>query len=173
VDKRLKEQSDTIGELLGSPWLEKGSAGLDGFTTRLREAFAQTARGLPQGYLEAQAERLLLEQRHYQKRTLLGQEWIRALLTPAGAAAGEAIPTYLPERLSKELPMFQRRGAVAARSIQGAPERAARRGARAGHAHAGEAVSPRGRLVHFVHSSSGTSFTRAQPRPATDGPAGL
>jgi hypothetical protein len=63
---------------------------------------------LPQGYLEAHTERLLLEQRYYQKRTLLGQEWIRALLTPSGAAAGEAIPTYLPERLSKELPMFQR-----------------------------------------------------------------
>ncbi|HLM74979.1 MAG TPA: hypothetical protein VK459_19855, partial [Polyangiaceae bacterium] len=46
----------------------------------------------------------------YQKRTLLGQEWIRALLTPApaGAGAAEAIPTYLPERLAKELPMFQR-----------------------------------------------------------------
>jgi len=107
-DKRLKEQSDTIAELLKSPWLEKGSAGLDGYTARLREAFAQTARGLPAGYLEAHTERLLLEQRHYQKRTVLGQEWIRALLTPAGASPGEAIPTYLPERLSKELPMFQR-----------------------------------------------------------------
>ncbi|MGK3990616.1 DUF2169 domain-containing protein [Sorangium sp. So ce136] len=113
-DKRLKEQSDTIGELLKSPWLEKGSAGLDGYTTRLREAFVQTARGLPPGYLEAHTERLLLEQRHYQKRTVLGQAWIRALLTPAGpgagggAGAGEAIPTYLPERLAKELPMFQR-----------------------------------------------------------------
>ncbi|WP_437336475.1 DUF2169 domain-containing protein [Sorangium sp. So ce394] len=111
-DKRLKEQSDTIGELLKSPWLEKGSAGLEGYTTRLREAFVQTARGLPPGYLEAHTERLLLEQRHYQKRTVLGQAWIRALLTPGGggggAGAGEAIPTYLPERLAKELPMFQR-----------------------------------------------------------------
>jgi hypothetical protein len=105
-DKRLKEQSDTVGELLKSPWLEKGSAGLESYTTRLREAFAQPARALPPRYLEAHTERLLLEQRHYQKRTLLGQAWIRALLTPAGA--GEAIPTYLPERLARELPMFQR-----------------------------------------------------------------
>ncbi len=109
-DKRLKEQSDTVSELLKSPWLERGSAGLEGYTTRLREAFAQPARGLPPRYLEAHTERLLLEQRHYQKRTLLGQEWIRALLTPAaaGGALAEAIPTYLPERLAKELPMFLR-----------------------------------------------------------------
>jgi hypothetical protein len=109
-DKRLKEQSDTMSELLKSPWLERGSAGLEVYTARLREAFAQPARGLPPRYLEAHTERLLLEQRHYQKRTLLGQEWIRALLTPAPAGAGatEAIPTYLPERLAKELPMFQR-----------------------------------------------------------------
>jgi hypothetical protein len=107
-DKRLKEQSDTMSELLKSPWLDRGSAGLDVYTARLREAFAQPARGLPPRYLEAHTERLLLEQRHYQKRTLLGQEWIRALFTPAPAGAGEAIPTYLPERLAKELPMFQR-----------------------------------------------------------------
>ncbi len=104
-DKKLKELCDTVGQLLASPWLEKGTAGLGGLILRLREAFAQSARGLPTGHLEAHTEQLLLERRHYQKRTVMGQVWIRASLTPAGG--GEAIPAYLPESLSKELPMFQ------------------------------------------------------------------
>ncbi len=105
-DKMLKDLCDTTGELLSSPWLEKGTAGLDGFVQSLRDAFARSARGLPPGYLEAHTERLLLEQRRYQKRTLLGQDWIRASFVPAGN--GDAIPAYLPESLAKELPLFLR-----------------------------------------------------------------
>jgi hypothetical protein len=104
-DKKLKELCDTVEQLLASPWLEKGTAGLGGLILRLREAFAQSARALPPGHLEAHTEQLLLERRHYQKRTVMGQVWIRALIVPAGG--GEAIPAYLPESLSKELPMFQ------------------------------------------------------------------
>ncbi len=105
-DRKLKELCDTTGELLASPWLERGTAGLDGYVQALRDAFARTARGLPPGYLEAHTDRLLLEQRRYQKRTLLGQEWIRASFVPAGGA--DALPAYLPESLAKELPLFLR-----------------------------------------------------------------
>ena len=104
-DKKLKELCDTVAQLLASPWLGSGTAGLGGLLLRLREAFAQSARALPPGHLEAHTEQISLEQRHYQKRTVMGQVWIRASLAPAGG--GEAIPAYLPESLSKELPMFQ------------------------------------------------------------------
>jgi hypothetical protein len=107
-DKKLKELCDTTGELLRSPWFEKGTAGLDGSVTALREAFARSARGLPPGHLEGHTERLLLEQRRYQKRTLLGQEWIRASFVPAGGPEGGALPAYLPESLARELPLFVR-----------------------------------------------------------------
>jgi hypothetical protein len=55
---------------------------------------------------EAHTERMLLEQRRYQKRTVLGKPWIRAIFVPAGSE--ESIPAYLPEALAAELPMFQR-----------------------------------------------------------------
>jgi hypothetical protein len=106
TDKKLKEQCDTTRELLESPWLEKGSAGLDGLATSLRDAFAKTARGISPASIEAQTERILLEQRRYQKRTLLGEEWVRALLTLDGAEHG--VPLYLPEPAAKQLPMFAR-----------------------------------------------------------------
>jgi hypothetical protein len=105
-DKKLKELCETTRELLASPWLEKGTAGLESFIHPLREAFARNARGLPASYLESTTERVLLEQRGYQKRTLLGEEQTRALFTPAGADT--AIPTYLSEPATKQLPLFVR-----------------------------------------------------------------
>ena len=101
ADKPLKDAVDKANE--GPP---ADKALCEKLTTRLRETFAQSQRVMPQGYLASQAERILLEQRHYQKRTLLGQRWIRGLLTVAGATS--PIPAYLPESLAEELPMFQR-----------------------------------------------------------------
>lgn len=104
ADKKLKELCDTLAELLVSPWIAAGTSGFEGLILRLREAFAQTPRGVPTGHFEARTEQLLLERRSYQKRTVMGQEWIRASFTPGDG--GEAIPTYLPASLAKELPMF-------------------------------------------------------------------
>jgi hypothetical protein len=111
-DRRLKEQCEMVEELVNSPWLDRATAGMETFTARLRETFASAPHGVPAGYLETRADRLLLEQRHYQKRTLLGREWIRALLTPPGE--GGAIPTYLDAGMARDLPLFQR---FAARAI--------------------------------------------------------
>jgi hypothetical protein len=130
-DKALKDTIESASELLRSSWLDRAGNAAEGPTARIKEAFAQAFRALPAGHLEAQADRILLEQRHYQKRAVLGQRWLRALLTLAGGpppegpanaeprparaergalpAAGEPpIPTYLPEALASELPMFQR-----------------------------------------------------------------
>jgi hypothetical protein len=116
-DKKLKESVDTASELLKTPWLQGAGAGsmTESVTARLRDAFAQSNRSVPAGYLDAHTERMLLQQRHYQKRTVMGQEWIRCLLHPAGDGSSPGkygaqlpVPTYVPEDISKELPMFQR-----------------------------------------------------------------
>ncbi|MCK6589959.1 MAG: DUF2169 domain-containing protein, partial [Polyangiaceae bacterium] len=108
-DKKLREIVDTAGEVLRSPW--PGSRGLvESLGARLKEAFVQANRALTPAYLETAAEQALLEQRRYQKRILLGQDRIRALLTIQGSAA--PVPTYLPDSLTRQLPMFQRFRAV-------------------------------------------------------------
>jgi hypothetical protein len=105
-DKKIKEIVDTVNELLETPWLEGSSGVAESLTARVKEAFAQSGRLLPAGYLDAHTERRLLEQRHYQRRTLLGKPWIRGLLSPPGAQA--SIPTYLPADLATTLPMYRR-----------------------------------------------------------------
>jgi hypothetical protein len=115
-DKKLREIVDTAGEVLRSPW--PGSRGLvESLASRLKEAFAQANRALPPAYLETSAEQALLEQRRYQKRAILGQDRIRALLTPLGG--GAPLPTYLPDSLTRQLPMFQRFRALIAAEAHG------------------------------------------------------
>lgn len=105
-DKKLKETVDAIEELLKTPWLQSAGSVTERLTAQAKEAFASGNRLLAPGYLESHTERILLEQRHYQKRTLLGQVWIRALLASVGSSS--RVPTYLPQALARELPMFQR-----------------------------------------------------------------
>jgi hypothetical protein len=105
-DKKLKETVDTANELLKTPWIHSSSGIADGMTQKVREAFAQGSRMLPAGYLDTHTQRILLEQRHYQKRSVFGDEAIRSELVPAGSQV--PIPTYLPSGLAKKLPMFQR-----------------------------------------------------------------
>ncbi len=73
-------------------------------TAKLREAFAQGKRAVAPDYLNAHAERMLLEQRAYQRRALFDKKWIRSVMR---GAAG-AIPAYLPEEMKDGLPMFRR-----------------------------------------------------------------
>jgi hypothetical protein len=102
----LKETVDTVNELLKTPWLQSSSGVAEGLTGRVKEAFAQGNRMLPASYLDTHTDRMLLEQRHYQKRTVFGELWIRTTLVQSGSQT--PIPAYLPESLSKKLPMFQR-----------------------------------------------------------------
>lgn len=105
-DKKLKEVVDTVNELLKTPWLSRSSSVAEGLTGRIKEAFGQGNRMVPASYLESHTERILLEERHYQKRTVFGQTWLRTLFMPSGST--DPIPAYLPESLTKQLPMFQR-----------------------------------------------------------------
>jgi hypothetical protein len=105
-DKKLKEVVDTVNELLKTPWLSRSGAVAEGQTARIKEAFGQGNRMVPASYLDSHTERILLEERHYQKRTVFGQTWIRSLYV--SASSPDQIPAYLPESLAKQLPMFQR-----------------------------------------------------------------
>jgi hypothetical protein len=103
-DKKLKELCDAATELLRSPWASSGAGVAEAMTGRLREAFAQQSRSLPASYLERTVDRTLLEQRRYQKRSLLGGEMIRALIFAGGSST--PVPVYLPESVSHKLPLF-------------------------------------------------------------------
>jgi len=103
LDKKLKEILDGITETTKIPGIERSSSIAEGLATRVRDAFAQSNRQLGVSWLDAQAERMLLEGRCYQKRSVLGQTFLRCLLHAPGAEEG--IPTYLPESLNKTLPL--------------------------------------------------------------------
>src|SRR5262249_27582578 len=104
-DTQLREEIDLANEALKTPWPESSSGVAAKLTARVRATFAKGKRLLSPDALGAQIERLLLEQRRYQRRTVFGDEWIRGLLLLQ--APGNPIPTYLPSTLSKRLPMFQ------------------------------------------------------------------
>jgi hypothetical protein len=108
-DKKLKETVETTEQLLQTPWLKGANSVAESLTTKIRETFAQGNRMVPARYLETHTERMLLEQRAYQKRTVLGKSCIRSLLTTPGST--EQVPVYLPESLGQELPAFLRFGA--------------------------------------------------------------
>ncbi len=71
---------------------------------RVKEALSRSSRMLPSDYLESHVQRMLLEQRAYKRKTLFGKTWIRAELQ----SATTAIPVYIPDPLSSELPMYRR-----------------------------------------------------------------
>jgi hypothetical protein len=108
TDKKLKEAIDLAAEMLKTP-LQGMPEVAEGLSARIREAWARVNRLLPPSYIAVCTERLLLEQRLYQRRELLDDTWIRALLAGPG---GEApVPAYLPAKIAKRLPLFKRFGA--------------------------------------------------------------
>lgn len=103
-DKRLKEALGNVKELLDTPLLQHSNELIDNFTKHLRSLYDQARRAVSRDYLDTSVERLLLEQRRYQKRNLFDGAWIRGAL--GAASGGEAVPVYLPEDLDKTLPMM-------------------------------------------------------------------
>jgi hypothetical protein len=103
-DKKLKEALQQVKEVLDTPLVSGSSETVANFTGHLRKVYSQAKRSLSLEYLDDMVERILLEQRRYQKRTLFGGTWLRGVFTPEGTK--EQIPTYLPEELEKQLPMM-------------------------------------------------------------------
>jgi hypothetical protein len=76
-----------------------------GMTFRLREAFQQVKHTLGPRYLEATAERALLDTRRYQRRDVFGASHLRAFVA---GSSGEPVPAYLPDATTARLPLFAR-----------------------------------------------------------------
>jgi hypothetical protein len=103
-DKKLTEALAQVDELLETPLISGNMETITNFTKHLRKLYQESRRSLSIEYLDETVERMLLEQRRYQKRTLFGGPCIRALLTSGSDDKG--IPTYLPEDLADALPMM-------------------------------------------------------------------
>jgi hypothetical protein len=104
-NKKLKDALEAAGEVLKTPLLQ-APANVESATSELRDALRGGRRTVTASQLDAHIERVLLEQRRYQKRTVFGDEQIRTLCVPAGEQ--QAIPAYLPFALSSKLPLMTR-----------------------------------------------------------------
>jgi len=102
-DKKLKEIIDLANEALGTPLGQSPEVAAN-FSLRVREAWTKANRFLAADYLDVHSRRVLLEQRKYQMRELVGAQWIRALMH--GVWGDKGIPTYLPAELTKKMPLF-------------------------------------------------------------------
>ncbi len=64
---------------------------------------AEQAAGAMWSYLSAQVQRMILDERQFKRRTVLGDLRIRAELT---TPSGEAVPAYVPASVAPSLPML-------------------------------------------------------------------
>lgn len=108
ASKRLKDAIDSANETLAAPGVERATVVLDRAFARLREAFSQEVRPSPANYLEANIESMVLDERAFRRRTLLGGKHVVTLLHPLGARPGTTVPLYLPEDAEPSLPLFAR-----------------------------------------------------------------
>jgi hypothetical protein len=104
-DRKLKEALDLAAEVLRTPVPAMPDV-LEAITARVREAWARANPLLSPDHLATSAERMLIEQRRYQKRELMGETWLRALL--GGAGWETPLPVYVPESSVKSLPIYRR-----------------------------------------------------------------
>jgi hypothetical protein len=104
TDRKLKEQIDAAADV-AKPERKSGPPAIDAALVRLRAAFAAANKIYPVGYLETSAERILVEERSFTRRTVFGGEKIVGTLTPA---TGAPLTVYLPEEASSRLPLLPR-----------------------------------------------------------------
>jgi len=102
-DEPLKAAVASAKEFLAIPDLSPAPAVIEAMTSRIYDAFVRVKRAVPPGYLEAQVDRALLEQRRYQKRIFRGEPHLRALLQTNGDKG--AMLTYLPAAVADRLPL--------------------------------------------------------------------
>jgi hypothetical protein len=100
-DKRLTDLLEMVNELVETPLLQGSPSAAESLLRDLTGAVQQSRRALPVKYLDAHLERVLLEKRRYQRRTVFGGPCLRALLGKDGGA----LPAYLPEALADKLPL--------------------------------------------------------------------
>ena len=105
-NKRLQEVLASVDEVMETPLLLGAAGASEGLLRELLSAVSQSKRALPVKALEEHVERVLLGQRAYQIRTVLGGPQIRAALVPGRDAP--ALVSYLPEAVAPKLPLSLR-----------------------------------------------------------------
>ena len=105
-NKRLQDVLAGVDEVLSTPLLLGAAGASDSLLREVLSAVSQSKRALPVKVLEEHVERLLLSQRAYQLRTVLGGPQIRATLIPARDSL--ALVSYLPEAVGPKLPLSLR-----------------------------------------------------------------
>ncbi len=105
-DEPLKMTIADAREFLRTPDLLSPPGVVEGFTSRVQDAFRKMRRAVPPGYLEDQTERVLVEKRLYQRRDVFGGIHLRAQLYLAPNS--KPWPLYVPEAIATKLPMFSR-----------------------------------------------------------------
>ena len=105
-DEALRRAIDTANDYLQIPGLLPSPATIEALTGRIRTEFSRRQRDVPRGYLEAQTERTVLEQRQYQRRTFQGAPHLRGLLETG--SVGGSLLMYLPGGAAPHLPLQQR-----------------------------------------------------------------
>lgn len=107
ADKDLKAAVDGAKEFLALPGLTSAPPSVaTALYERIRESFLREKKSLPPEYLEKEITQMLLTGRHYQKRTLMGEQKLRFLLRRQGEEG--FLVGYLPVKLAKDLPMYKR-----------------------------------------------------------------
>ncbi len=105
-DEPLKMTIADAREFLRTPDLLSPPGVIEGFTSRVQDAFRKMRKAVPPGYLEDQTERVLVEKRLYQRREVFGGPHLRAQLFLAPGS--KPWPLYVPEAIAAKLPMFAR-----------------------------------------------------------------
>ncbi|MRG97353.1 DUF2169 family type VI secretion system accessory protein [Polyangium spumosum] len=108
TDEGLKTAIREAREFLATPDHLCPPPIIEGYTLRIRDAFQKARRALSADTLDLQMERALVEGRHYQKRQILGMTAIRAHLHTTTGTGARPAPVYLPEDITKRLPLFQK-----------------------------------------------------------------
>jgi hypothetical protein len=113
ADQQLKDAVTAANKLLEIPGLSSAPALSDDLANRVRAAFAHEKRAFPADYLDARVRRVLLADRRYQRRVVLGGTHLRCLLCKGSddAANAEPLLAYLPDAAAAKLPLFARFGA--------------------------------------------------------------
>jgi hypothetical protein len=108
TDEALKAAIKDARELLATSDVLCSPQLYESFTTRIRDAFQKARRGAATDYLDTQVEAALVEGRHYQRRSVLGMNAIRAFLHSATASGARPVPAYIPVDAEPKLPLYQR-----------------------------------------------------------------
>lgn len=100
----LEQLLGAARNLLTAGWVGTADGVAAELTMRIRETFSTATRGLPPGFLDAQAQRIVVAERQYQTRDLWGRGWLRANFTPVHSRV--PFTAYLPKEVGDYLPLF-------------------------------------------------------------------